>query len=309
MLRYTIERIFYGFITLFLIVMITFFLLKLLPGSPFNDEKLDASQIAILNEKYGLDKPEPEQFLNYIVGVAKLDFGKSFTFDNQDVMRDLVLPRLPRTVKVGALALLIGISIGIVLGSLAALTRGTPFDNIIVVLAVLGTSIPGFVFAMVLQYYLAVKIPIFPVLYEDGNPKSVWLPSLALSVYIISSLTRFVRTELVEVLNSDYILLAKAKGLSGSQVIFRHALRNALIPVITIIGPMVLGVLTGGVVMETIFGIPGIGNLMVLGITLNDYFIVLGVSTVMSFMFIMTLLVIDLLYGVIDPRIRLAGGN
>ncbi len=309
MLRYTMERILYGLVTLFLIVMITFFLLQLLPGSPFNDEKLDKTQIAILNEKYGLDRPVPEQFLNYMKGVIRLDFGKSFKYDNQDVMKALVLPRLPRTVKVGALALLIGISLGIVLGSLAALTRGTFFDNLIVILAVLGTSIPGFVFAMLLQYYFAVKFPIFPVLYEDGNPKSIWLPSIALSVYIVSSLTRFVRTELVEVLNSDYILLARAKGLSGRQVIFRHSLRNALIPVITIIGPMVLGVLTGGVVMETIFGIPGVGKLMVDGIMQNDYFIVLGVSTVFSFIFIMIVLVIDLLYGVIDPRIRLAGGN
>lgn len=310
MLKYTLERFLYGVLTLLIIITITFFLLKVLPGSPFNDEKLTADQVAILNEKYGLADPLPVQYFRYIKNiVTKFDFGRSFKYDNQDVLRKLIIPRLPRTIKVGLLALTIGITVGITLGSLAALNRGNFLDNILVVLAVLGSSIPSFVFAMLLQYTFAVKIPIFPVLYDDSKLISIVLPAIALSVSTISTLTRFVRTELVEVLNSDYILLAKAKGLTKGQVIFRHALRNALIPVITIVGPMVLGILTGGVVMDTIFGIPGLGQLMVDGITLNDYFIVLTVATFYSFLFISVVLIIDLLYGVIDPRIRLAGGK
>jgi oligopeptide transport system permease protein len=202
-----------------------------------------------------------------------------------------------------------GIVLGVIMGALAALNRGKFFDNFIVFLAVLGVSIPGFVFAMGLQYYLGVKIPIFPVLYEDGNFWSIILPAVSMAVGPISSLTRFVRTELVEVIASDYILLARAKGLTRTQVIFRHALRNALIPVVTIVGPMVLSLLNGGVIMENIFGIPGVGQLMVSGITLNDYFIVLTVSTLFSGLFIAVVLVVDLLYGVIDPRIRISGGN
>lgn len=310
MLRYTLERIMYGVITLWLIVSITFLLLQFMPGSPFQDDKLSAEQVAILQEKYGLSDPLPMQYFRYMKNiVTKADFGKSFQFDNQDVFRDLVMPRLPRTIKVGSLSMVIGLIIGIILGALAALNRGNWLDNMFVFLAVLGTSIPGFVFAMSLQYYLGVKVQMFPVIYDDGNNLSIVLPAISLSISIISTLTRFVRTELVEVLNSDYILLARAKGLTKTQVIFRHALRNALIPVITIVGPMVLFVLTGGVIMETIFGIPGLGNLMVLGITLNDYFVVLTVATFFSTMFIAVVLIVDLLYGVIDPRIRISGGR
>lgn len=310
MIKYTFERIFYGIVTLFIIVSITFFLLKVLPGSPFNDEKLTDDQIKILNEKYGLNDPVVVQYGRYLSNiVTKFDFGKSFKYDNQDVLRNLVLPRLPRTIKVGSVALLIGISVGMILGAISALNRGKFLDNFLTVIAVLGSSIPSFVFAMVLQYTLAVKIPIFPVLYDDKKSISIILPAIALSVGIISTLTRFVRTELVEVLNSDFILLAKAKGLSKSQVIYRHAIRNALIPVITIIGPTVLSVLTGSVVMDTIFGIPGLGHLMVEAINVNDYFVVLTVATFFSTLFIIIMLIIDLLYGIIDPRIRITGGK
>ncbi|MCK8059338.1 MULTISPECIES: ABC transporter permease [unclassified Fusibacter] len=309
MLRYTLERIVYGALSLWLIVTVTFLLLQMLPGSPFQDDKLTAEQVAILNEKYGLNDPLPMQYWRYMTNMLKGDFGKSFMYDNQDVLKDLVVPRWPRTIKVGSLALSMGVVIGIILGALAALNRGKFYDNFIVFLAVLGVSIPSFVFAMGLQYYLGVKLPIFPVLYEDGNFWSIILPAVSMAVGPISSLTRFVRTELVEVIASDYILLARAKGLTRTQVIFRHALRNALIPVVTIVGPMVLSLLNGGVIMENIFGIPGVGQLMVSGITLNDYFIVLTVSTLFSGLFIAVVLVVDLLYGVIDPRIRIAGGN
>lgn len=309
MLKYTIQRVLYGLITLFLIAIITFFLIRLLPGSPFKDDKLDSKQIAILQEKYGLKDPMPVQFFRYMGGILRLDFGKSFKYDNQDVMKDLVIPRLPRTVKVGLLSLLIGVTIGVLLGSIAALMRGTIVDNLVTIAAVLGTSIPSFVFAMLMQYYFAVKLKWFPVLYSDAIPSSIVVPALALSVYSISSLSRFVRTELVEVLSSDYIQLARAKGLSSSQVIFRHAIRNALIPVVTILGPMVLAVITGGVVMESIFGIPGVGDLLIKSIVENDYFITMGVSIVYSFIFIVVVFIIDLLYGVIDPRIRLTGGK
>ncbi len=308
-LKYTIERLIYGLVTLFLIVMITFFLLTLLPGSPFNDQKLDKEQIAMLNEKYGLDKPIAERFVKYLVGVVHLDFGKSFKYDNQEVMKDLILPRLPRTIRIGVVALLIGVGTGLILGSISALTRGSFIDNFIIFLIVLGTSIPGFVFAMFLQYKFAVQLGWLPVLYEDGNFASYWLPGVSLAISVGASITRFTRTELVEVLNSDYILLARAKGLTGTQVVARHAIRNAMIPLITVIGPMVISVMTGGVVMETIFGVPGIGQLVVKAISENDYFIIMADSTVMAFLYIVVIIIIDLTYGIIDPRIRLAGGK
>lgn len=308
MLKYTLERLFFGLVTLLIIITITFFLIKILPGSPFNDEKITPEQKKLLDQKFGLDQPVPVQYIRYLKGiVTKLDFGKSFKYDNQDVMRNLILPRMPRTIKVGALGLLIGVTIGITLGAIASLNHGKFFDTAMVILAVLGSSIPSFVFAMVLQYTLGVKYKVLPVMYDDKIPISIILPALALSVHPISTLTRFMRSELVEVLNSDYILLAKAKGLSKFQVVFRHAIRNALIPVITVIGPLVISILTGGVIMDTIFGIPGLGQLMVDGVTLNDYFIILSVATVISFLYISVMLIIDLLYGVIDPRIRISG--
>lgn len=309
LLRYTLERILYGIITLWLIISLTFFLLQTLPGSPFNDDKLTAEQIAILNEKYGLNDPLPMQYLRYMRNILKLDFGKSFQYDNQDVFQKLMMPRFPRTISVGLLALAIGLTIGILFGALSALNRGNILDTIIVLLAVLGTSIPAFVFAMSLQYFIGVKAGWLPVIFEDGDFASIILPAVSLSVGVISSLTRFVRTELVEVLNSDYILLARAKGLTKGQVIWRHALRNALIPVVTIIGPMTLFILTGSITMEIIFSVPGLGNLMASGITQNDYFIVLTVSMFISLMFISVVLIVDLLYGLIDPRIRIIGGK
>lgn len=309
MLKYVLERILYGIITLWVIVSVTFFLLHFLPGSPFNDEKLDAEQIAILNEKYGLDDSLPVQYVRYMSNVVRGDFGVSFVYDGQDIYNKLILPRLPITIQVGGQALIFGVSIGIVLGAAAALNRGKFWDSTTIVIAILGASIPSFVFAMFMQYYLGVKVQLLPVIFSKGVWVSTIMPSVALGIGVISSTARFMRTELVEVLNSDYILLARAKGLTGRAVIVKHALRNALIPVITIIGPITVGLLTGSTIMEQIFGIPGVSFLMVSGIMQNDYFIILGVATFYSLLYIGVILIIDLMYGVIDPRIRLAGGK
>jgi len=309
LLKYTLQRVLLGVLTLWLIVSATFFLLQFMPGSPFNDEKLDAEKLAILNEKYGLNDPLPVQYARYMGRVIQGDFGVSFVFDNQDVYEKLILPRLPVTAQVGGQALVFGAIIGIIFGSLAALNRNNPLDQIIVVTAILGVSIPSFVFAMTLQYFLGVKLGWFPVVFVKGKWISSVMPSFIMSLWVISSLTRYMRTELVEVLASDFILLARAKGLTGSQVIYRHAIRNALIPVITVIGPLTISLLTGSTVIEQIFGIPGVSFLMVQGIMQNDYFIILGVATFYSLLFISVILITDLMYGVIDPRIRLAGGS
>lgn len=309
MLRYTIERLLYVFLALFLILVITFFLIRLLPGSPFNDEKLDKEQIRVLNEKYGLDQPMPIQFLNYMKGALSFDFGKSFDYDNKDVMKDLILPRLPRTIKVGVLALGLGIFFGILLGSISALKRGGFLDSVIVVLTVLGTSVPSFVFAVFMQYILCIKLRLFPVLYDDSIASSIIVPALSLSIYSCSTLARFTRSEVLEILNSDFILFAKAKGIGTFQVVVRHTLKNAMIPIITFLGPMILSTMVGGVVMESIFGIPGIGDLMVRSILENDYFTTMGVTFLYSFIFMIIVLITDLLYGALDPRVRMTGAR
>lgn len=309
MFRYVIQRIIYGLITLWLIVSVTFFLLQFMPGSPFKDDKLAPEQIQMLKEKYGLADPLPIQYAKYMSKVVRGDFGVSFRYDNQDVYKALILPRLPVTIQVGSQALAFGTLVGIFFGAVAALHRGKFLDSTVTVIAIIGVSIPSFVFAMLMQYYIGVKTGILPVVYSKGNYISTLMPSFALSLAIISSVSRFMRTELVEVLSSDYILLAKAKGLTRPQIIYRHAIRNALIPVITILGPITISILTGSTVMEQIFGIPGVSYLMVQAIFQNDYFIILGVATFYSVLFIAVILFVDLLYGVIDPRIRLSGGG
>ncbi|MCT4584417.1 MAG: ABC transporter permease [Peptostreptococcaceae bacterium] len=306
MFRYITERLGLSLLTLFLVVSITFLMLQFLPGSPFNDEKLSEEQKIILNEKYGLSDPLPVKYARYMGNVMKGDFGLSFKYDKQKVS-DLIIQRLPITVKVGTQALFMGVLIGIILGAIAAIKRGTSIDHITIIIAILGVSVPSFVFGSLMQLYLGVVIPIFPVVYNMSFMSTI-MPSISLMLYVISSTTRFMRTELVEVLNSDYILLARAKGLKRSVVIVKHAIRNALIPVVTIVGPMTVTLLTGSTVIEKIFGIPGVSFLLIEGVTLNDYFVILGVATFYSALYIAVIFVVDLLYMVIDPRIRLQGG-
>ena len=204
--------------------------------------------------------------------------------------------------------------VGLILGIVAALNRNSIWDYLCTILCVLGVSVPSFVVAATLQLYLGAKFKLFPITWGvplGSDFRYIWtiLPSIALSFFTIASVARFTRTELVEVLNSEYIVTAKAKGLSKSTVILKHALRNALIPVITILGPLAAGLLTGSLVVEKVFAVPGIGDLLVNAINTNDLFIISGVAIVYSAFYITVILIVDILYGIIDPRIRLTGGN
>ncbi|GKX28123.1 peptide ABC transporter permease [Vallitalea longa] len=319
MIRYTIERIILIFVTVLIVVTINFFLLRLMPGSPFANPKITQAQIEMMEAKYGLDDPSYVQYFRYIKNlIVKQDLGVSLKMQDQPVSK-LVKMKLPHTVKIGTIALIFGVIVGIFLGAIAAIYRNSFWDNLVTILAVIGVSIPNFVLAAFLQYFFCTKLGWFPYIYNpvDALRKiSTWdslysslLPALSLSLYVTSSTMRYMRSELVEVLSSDYILLARAKGFSKPKVIFRHALRNALIPVITIVGPMAVNILTGGVIVEQFFGVPGLGKLLVNGIFSNDYFVILGVNLILSFLYISIILVVDLLYGVIDPRIRLKGGG
>ena len=318
MFKYILKRLGYMIITLFLILTVNFLLLQLLPGSPFDGEKKTEAQIAILEEKYGMNDPIPVQYARYLKGVFQGDFGTSFKLQNQEIT-DLVLTRIPYTIKHGALALVIGVVIGIILGAVAAMKRNSWTDHTITVISVLGVSIPSFVLAAFLQYFICNKLGWLPVIYQPADEmrgvtvwdefKSLILPAIALSVPVIASLMRYMRSELIEVLNTDYILLARAKGLTKSQVIVHHALRNALIPVITVVGPMVVSIMTGSLVVEKFFGVPGLSNLLLNSVVMKDQFLTLGIAFFYAFLYVIVILIIDLLYGVIDPRIRLAGGG
>ena len=318
MFKYILKRLGYMAVTLFLVLTVNFLLLQLLPGSPFDGEKKTEAQIAILEEKYGMNDPIPVQYARYLKGVFQGDFGTSFKLQNQEVT-DLVLTRIPYTIKPGALALLIGIIIGITLGAIAAMKRNSWADHMITIISVLGVSIPSFVLAAFLQYFICTKLGWLPVIYQPADEmrgvtmwdefKSLILPAISLSVPVIASLMRYMRSELIEVLNTDYILLARAKGLTKAQVIVHHALRNALIPVITVIGPMVVSIMTGSLVVEKFFGVPGLSNLLLNSVTMKDQFLTLGIAFFYAFLYVIVILIIDLLYGVIDPRIRLVGGG
>ncbi|UAS02884.1 ABC transporter permease [Staphylococcus pseudintermedius] len=307
MLRYTLKRLLYMVVSLFIIVTITFFLMKLMPGSPFNDEKLSEQQKTILNEKYGLNDPLPVQYGNYMKNVVKGDFGNSFQYDNQPVW-DLIKPRLVPSFQMGLFAMVIGVILGVILGVIAATRQNTWVDYLATFISVIAISVPSFVLAVLLQYVFAVRLQWFLVAGWEGLSTAI-LPSLALSAVVLATVARYIRAEMIEVLSSDYILLARAKGNSTARVLFGHALRNALIPVVTILVPMLASILTGTLTIENIFGVPGLGDQFVRSITTNDFSVIMAITLLFSTLFIASIFIVDVLYGLIDPRIRLQGGK
>ena len=307
MTKYVLKRLCYMFVSLFIVITITFFLMKLMPGSPFNDTKLNAQQKEILNEKYGLNDPVALQYVNYLKNVVTGDFGNSFQYHNMPVW-DLVKPRLIPSMEMGITAMVIGVVLGLVLGVAAATKQNTWVDYTTTIISVIAVSVPSFVLAVLLQYVFAVKLEWFPVAGWEGFSTAI-LPSLALSATVLATVARYIRAEMIEVLSSDYILLARAKGNSTLKVLFGHALRNALNPIITIIVPMLAGILTGTLTIENIFGVPGLGDQFVRSITTNDFSVIMATTILFSTLFIVSIFIVDILYGVIDPRIRVQGGK
>ena len=302
-------RIFYMFLTLFLIASITFFLMKLLPGTPYsNQEKLSEEQIYIMNEKYGLNKPMAEQYWIYITGLLRGNLGVSFQFNNTPVTT-LLSSRVGPSLQLGFQAIILGTLLGIILGVIGAMNQNTWIDTSATFMASLGRSIPNFVFAVLLQLVFGVYLKWFPIaMWKDGFASSV-LPTIALAISPLADSARFIRTEMVDVLSSDYIELARAKGLSRWTVAFKHGVRNALIPLVTLLGPLAVGLMTGSLVVENIFSIPGIGEQFVKSIMTNDYPTIMGVTILFSAMLVGVILLVDILYGIIDPRIRVTAGG
>lgn len=261
----------------------------------------------MLNEKYGLNDPLPIQYGNYMANVVKGDFGNSFQYDNQPVW-DLIKPRLVPSFQMGLFSMIIGVILGLLLGVVAATRQNTWVDYLATFISVIAISVPSFVLAVLLQYVFAVRLQWFPVAGWEGISTAI-LPSLALSAVVVATVARYIRAEMIEVLSSDYILLARAKGNSTQRVLFGHALRNALIPVITILVPMLASILTGTLTIENIFGVPGLGDQFVRSITTNDFSVIMAITLLFSTLFIVSIFIVDILYGLIDPRIRLQGGK
>ena len=307
MRRYVGKRLIVSIGTLFVVILVLFLLLQYMPGSPFNDEKLNKDQRVSLYQKYGLDQPLVVQFGKYVYNMLRGDFGVSYTISKNTPISQLLQSRLPVSLRIGGQAVLLGAVIGLLLGIIAAIWHGKVWDTISTIVSVLGVSVPSYVFALALAYVFGYQLSWFPLLYNAKTPfYSSVLPSIALCMFTIASIARFTRSEMLEVLSSDYVLLAESKGVHGPRLILKHVLRNALIPIVTVLAPLIVGLMTGSLVVEKIFSIPGIGSLLVTAIQSNDYNVIIALSFVYSAMYIGIMLIVDILYGVIDPRIRLS---
>ena len=313
MWKYVLKRLAISVVTIFLILLLLFLMLEFMPGTPFNDEKLTEAQRALLEAKYGLDQPIFIRFFNDLrLALYEGDFGVSYAIQKNVPVSTLIGDRVMITIRIGLQAIVLGTVIGLLLGLIAALRRNTWADTGATVISVIGVSVPSYVFALGLCFFLGYKFKWFPITSHLSKPfLSTILPTIALSMFVIANVARFLRSEMIEVLHSDFMLLVKAKGVKKKNLILKHAMRNALIPVITVVAPLMVSLMTGSLVVEKIFAIPGMGSLLVTAIQVNDYNVIIALSFIYSILFIGTMLVVDILYGVIDPRIRLSkeGGS
>ena len=297
-----------AFVTLLLVACITFFLMNAIPGNPWLSEKTPSeATIQALNAKYGLDQPKYIQLGKYLKNLAQGDFGTSIKMQKNRPVIEIIKEMFPVSAKVGSLALLWAVIVGVPLGCLAAFKRGTWVDSFLRVLCTIGISMPGFVVATLLLHTLCGGIEgvkVFPALF-DGTPASYVLPCAALGFYPMCYLSRQTRTAMLDAINQEYIKTARAKGLKNSKIIFKHALRNALIPVITYLGPLTASILTGGFVAESVFSVPGLGRYFVSSISSRDYTMIMGVTIFYSALIVFMNLICDILYKIVDPRIQL----
>lgn len=307
MRRYVLQRLLLVLVTIWAVVTLTFLMMHALPGDPFLNERIPPQIRQLMLQKYGLNKPLWEQYVIYWSNFLRGDWGTSLFSAGRDV-KMMILAGFPESFQVGIQALAWAVVVGLLLGTVAALNHNRGWDYVAMVIAVIGVSVPNFVVASVLQYLLGVRFQLFPIIW-DGSFKGSILPSFALGLSTLAVTARMMRTQMLDVLGQDYIRTAKAKGLSDPEIVWRHGLRNAILPIVTILGPLFAAIVTGTVVVEAIFSIPGIGQYYVQSVRTNDYPLILG-TTVFYFVFlVLSNFLVDLCYGFIDPRIRLAGGN
>jgi oligopeptide transport system permease protein len=308
MIKYLTRRLLFMILSLLLIVTATFFFMRLAPGNPFTSEKqLPPAIEANLNEHYGLNEPWYVQYGEYLLRIVQWDFGPSFKYKSQTV-NDLINEGFPVSLVLGLEAIFISLAIGVTLGIIAALKHNKWQDYLAMIIAVLGISVPSFIMAAFLQYVLAIKLGIFPVARWGTFSQSV-LPALALAATPTAFIARLTRSSMLEVLSNDYIKTARAKGLGEFTITIKHTIRNAILPVVSYMGPLSAGVVTGSFVIEKIFGIPGLGAHFVKSIGNRDYTVIMGVTVFYSIILLVSVLLVDILYGLIDPRIKLAGGK
>ena len=300
MSKYVIKRVFLAIASVLIVSAITFFVMNLIPGGPFNKEKATSAEAQkVLEERYNLDKPVPEQYVIYMSNLLKGDWGVSL-HSGRDIWGE-ISSKFAVSARLGGMAAIVAIIIGIVLGSIAALTRNKLPDRLIVFFTTLGTAMPSFVLATLLLLVFCLKLGWIPV-WSSSKPNYI-LPIIALSLYPMAYITRLTKTGMLDALNQDYIRTARAKGVAPWKVIFKHALRNALIPVITYVGPMVAYILTGSMVVENIFTIGGLGSAFVQSITNRDYTMIMATTIFLAILMVVANLLTDIAYKMVDPRI------
>lgn len=307
MLKYTARRFVYMIITIWVVITLTFVLMHSIPGDPFSGNKrLPEQTLENLNAKYGLDKPLTTQYFLFLKGIVlKGDLGESYTYPGLTV-DSIIAERAPVSAELGGEALLFALVIGIAIGIIAAFKRNHWQDYLVMIIAILGIAIPSFVLAALLQYFLTVQIEVLPTS-GWGSFKDTILPALSLSLGIIAVYARYMRSSCIDIIGQDYIMTAEAKGVSKVVLIWKHVIRNAIMPAITILGQQVAGVMTGTFVIESIFSIPGIGRYFVTSITNRDYPVIMGTTIFVAVVYIISVFVVDILYSLVDPRIRLSG--
>ena len=300
---YLLKRFGMAILTIFIVSALTFFIMHAIPASPFSSEKARSNAtIAALEAKYGFDKPVIVQFYNYVVNLLQFDFGLSTAWVGKTV-QELISDSFAYSAKIGFTAAVFALVLGVIFGALAALTRGKWPDKVIQVVTTALVSMPSFVVATLLLLIFALRLKMFPTM--GSQPGGLVLPIISLAMYPMAYTTRLERSAMLDVLGQDYIRTARAKGLIRTKVIFKHALKNALGPVVTYAGPMMAYILTGSMVVENIFAVPGLGRLFVNAMLRTDYMMIMGVTIFLAVLIVSMNLLSDIAYKILDPRIDL----
>lgn len=302
--KYLLKRLLLAVVTIWAVATITFCLMNMVPGGPFLSEKaISPAATAALEAKYGLDKPFFERYTTYMVNAVHGDFGPSLKQRGRTVM-SIIAAKFPVSAKVGGVAVLFSLLLGVPLGILTAYKRGTKIDSTFSVIATLGIAVPSFVVCTVLMYFFGVKLGWLPTI-GLSSWKNYIMPVFALAAYPTSYIMRLMRSSMLDVLGQDYMRTARAKGLSQKVALFKHAMRNAILPVITYLGPMIAYTLVGSFIVEKIFVIPGLGGEFIKAINGRDYTMIMGTTIFLAVFMVFMLLVVDILYTIVDPRIKL----
>lgn len=308
MKKYIFKRIIYILIALFFIITLTFFLMRIAPGSPFASERaLPPAIEKQLNETYGLDNPWYIQYRDYLLNILKFDFGESMKYKGRST-NDLIFSSFPISLALGLQSLFLAVGLGVLLGVISAMYHNKFGDYFATIMAVLGISIPSFILAGLMQYFLGLKLGLFPLSGWKGFSYTI-MPSLAIALSYAGNVAKMTRSSMLEQNTSEYVKLARAKGLRKWAIVFKHSLRNALLPVITYLGPLTAGVITGSFIVENIFAIPGLGKHFVTSINNRDYTMIMGTTVFYSILLLFMVLVVDIIYVMIDPRIKLEGAE